>query len=271
MKLKTALSAALTACAILSTGPVAAQGLPDNILHAELREGWRTSGGTQMAALHLTLAPGWKTYWRAPGEGGIPPSFDWAGSQNIADVAFHWPKPQVFDLNGMRVIGYRNELVLPMEFTAVDPSRPMTAMAEVELGVCEEICVPMSLSINAAFDGSSQPDPMIEAALAQRPESSGAAGLSSARCEAEAIRDGLRVTASMAIPPVGPDEFAVVELADRSVWISAADTRRQGGALTATADMVPPAAQPFALDRSSVRITIFGGSGRVVEVQGCTG
>jgi DsbC/DsbD-like thiol-disulfide interchange protein len=147
----------------------------------------------------------------------------------------------------------------------------MTASAEVELGVCDEICVPMSVSIGAAFDGSTRADPMIERALAQRPENAGSAGLSSARCAAEAIRDGLRVTANVAIPPVGPDEFAVLELADRSVWISPADTTRQGGALTATADMVPPAAQPFALDRSAVRITIFGGTGRVVEVQGWTG
>lgn len=271
MTIKTALTATVAALAILAMSPAQAQEMPDDILRAELRGGWRTPEGTQMAALHLTLAPGWKTYWRAPGEGGIPPSFDWAGSKNIAGVSFHWPKPDVFDLNGMRVIGYRNELVLPMEFAAANPSRPMAAAAEVELGVCEEICVPMSLSISAEFDGSTKPDPMIEAALAQRPESAGAAGLSSARCEAETIRDGLRVTASLAIPPVGPDEFAVLELADRSVWISPADTRRQGGALIATADMVPPTAQPFALDRSSVRITIFGGSGRVVEVQGCTG
>ena len=267
MMIKTALSTALGLCAAVIAGPSVAQSLPDDILHAELREGWRLPGGTQMAALHLTLAPGWKTYWRAPGEGGIPPSFDWAGSENIARVAFHWPKPQVFDINGVRVIGYRDELVLPMEFTAADPSRPMTAAAEVELGVCEEICVPMSVSIGAAFDGSTKRDPVIERALAQRPETAG----SPARCEAEPIRDGLRVTASVSIPPVGPAEFAVMELADRSVWVSAAETTRQGGALAATADMVPPAAQPFALDRSAVRITIFGGSGRVVEVQGCTG
>ena len=127
MMIKTALSAALGLCAAVIAGPSVAQSLPDDILHAELREGWRLPGGTQMAALHLTLAPGWKTYWRAPGEGGIPPSFDWAGSENIARVAFHWPKPQVFDINGVRVIGYRDELVLPMEFTAADPSRPMTA------------------------------------------------------------------------------------------------------------------------------------------------
>lgn len=59
---RTLLSAALAAG--LAPGIAGAQGLPENILSAELREGWRTPSGTQMAALHLTLAPGWKTYWQ---------------------------------------------------------------------------------------------------------------------------------------------------------------------------------------------------------------
>ena len=75
----------------------------------------------------------------------------------------------------------------------------------------------------------------------------------------------------MVLPERLPGYLRVVELADRSVWVSAAETRRNGGELSATADLVPADAQPFALDRSAVRITLFGSGGRVVEVQGCTG
>ncbi len=269
---KTLLSAAIAGGAVLFAAVTAgAQGIPDDILRAELRDGWRTTAGTQMTALRLTLAPGWKTYWRAPGDSGIPPRFDWSGSENIAGVTYHWPKPTVFEVNGLRVIGYRDELVLPMEFTAIDPARPMSVSAEIELGVCEEVCVPMTVAISAELDRTARPDPMIEAALASMPETAGAAGLSSVRCEAEPIRDGMRMTASMTIPPVGSDEFTVVELADQSVWVSPAETRREGAELRTTADMVPPIAAPFALDRSTIRITIFGAAGRVVELQGCTG
>lgn len=257
--------------AVLGAGQAIAQAMPDNLLSAELREGWRLSDGRQMAALHLTLAPGWKTYWRAPGEGGIPPSFDWTGSANLAGVSYHWPKPEVFDLSGMRVLGYRDELVLPIEVTPADPAQKVSLSAAIDLGVCEEICVPVSVELSADLNTTTRPDPLIEAALASMPEAASMAGLAAARCTAEPIRDGLRMTANMTIPPVGPDEFAVVELADRSIWISPAETRRVGGNLTATADMVPPTAKPFALDRSSIRITIFGGSGRVVDLQGCTG
>ncbi|MGB3178227.1 MAG: protein-disulfide reductase DsbD domain-containing protein [Albidovulum sp.] len=252
-------------------GSAAAQGLPDDIVHATLRGGWQTASGSQMTALHLTLAPGWKTYWRAPGDSGIPPRFDWSGSENIAGVTFHWPIPEVFDLNGLRTIGYKHELVLPIELHPVTVGKPFLVAAEVQLGVCEEICVPISLTLTAQPDASAKQDPVISAALAHAPQSAAQAGLTAARCAAEPIRDGLRLTAGLTLPQLGPREFAVIELADETVWVSPADTERSGGQLTAVSDLVPPNAQPFALDRSSVRITVFGGSGRVVDLQGCTG
>ena len=75
--------------AALALCPQAAvAGPPEDVVQIEVLPGWQTASGTQMAAIRLTLAPGWKTYWRAPGEGGIPPAFGWAGSQNIASTAF---------------------------------------------------------------------------------------------------------------------------------------------------------------------------------------
>ncbi|MEG4641374.1 protein-disulfide reductase DsbD domain-containing protein, partial [Paracoccus sp. APAP_BH8] len=45
-----------------------------------------TAEGHRMTALHLRLEPGWKTYWRSPGDAGVPPRFDWAASRNLAEV-----------------------------------------------------------------------------------------------------------------------------------------------------------------------------------------
>jgi DsbC/DsbD-like thiol-disulfide interchange protein len=73
--------------------------------------------GGHMAAVELQLAPGWKTYWRSPGDAGIPPSFDWSGSENVKSVRLHWPAPEVFEANGMQTIGYHERLVLPVEIT----------------------------------------------------------------------------------------------------------------------------------------------------------
>jgi len=259
------------AALVLAGAPLAAEEMRADIIHAEMRGGWRTEAGNQMAALHLTLAPGWKTYWRAPGDAGIPPRFDWAGSQNIASATIHWPRPDIFDINGLRTIGYQGDLILPVEFTPLRRGAPMTVTGRVDLGVCEDICVPMVLDLAADLPQSTRPDPVIRAALALVPGTASSAGMSAVHCTAEPIRDGLRLTTAITIPRLGPDEFAVVEVADPSIWVSSTENHRDGGQIVSVAELVPIDAQPFALDRSGVRVTLFGGSGQVVDLQGCTG
>lgn len=265
-------SATLVLAGLLSTGGAAlAENLPSPVISAELIDGWRTDTGHEMAAMRLVLAPGWKTYWRAPGEAGIPPRFNWSGSENLSGVAIHWPRPTMFDLNGVRTFGYHDLLVLPIELTARDPGAPVLLKAAVDLGVCDEICVPMALSLSGNIQPGGAQVPEIRAALADQPELARKAGLTAARCKAEPIRDGMRLTGRLTLPKVGPEEVAVVELADESVWVSAAATTRSGGDLEATVDLVPSSAQPFAVNRSDIRITVFGSTGRAVELQGCAG
>lgn len=271
MTQKTRPLACLAVALMAAAGPTLAETPPSPVLRAELIDGWQMPSGHEMAALRLVLAPGWKTYWRAPGEAGVPPRFDWAGSQNLKGVTIHWPRPEIFDLNGMRTFGYHDGLVLPIELTPRDPSAPIRLKADVELGVCKEICVPMELALTGDVQPGGDAVPEIRRALSDRPEKAQAAGLSAARCSAEPIRDGMRLTTALSLPKVGPDEVTVVELADPSVWVSSAETVRKGGVLEATADLVPATAKPFAIDRSSIYITIFGGNGRVVELQGCAG
>ncbi|MFZ5709893.1 MAG: protein-disulfide reductase DsbD domain-containing protein [Pseudomonadota bacterium] len=260
--------------ALAAAAPAAAQqpfsGKPEDIVRAEFIGGWRMADGTRMAALKVRLAEGWKTYWRAPGDTGIPPRFDWAGSQNVASVAFRWPQPEVFDVSGLRIVGYRRELVLPFAVIPQDPGAPVRLMARVELGVCETVCVPVNLDVSADLPSGTGPDPEIVAALARMPVPGAQAGLSAATCTTEPIADGIRLTAKVEIPAVGQDEFAVIELADPAIWISQAEVERRGPSLTAVSDLVPPEARPFPLDPSQVRITLLGG-GRAVEIEGCTG
>ena len=271
MTQKTRPLACLAAALMAAAGPALAETPPSPVLRAELIDGWQMQSGHEMAALRLVLAPGWKTYWRAPGEAGVPPRFDWAGSQNLKGVTIHWPRPEIFDLNGMRTFGYHDGLVLPIELTPGDPSAPIRLKADVELGVCKEICVPMQLTLTGDVQPGGDAVPEIRRALSDQPEQAQAAGLSAAKCSAEPIRDGMRLTTALSLPKVGPDEVTVVELADPTVWVSSTETVRQGGMLQATADLVPASAKPFAIDRSSIHITIFGGNGRVVELQGCAG
>jgi DsbC/DsbD-like thiol-disulfide interchange protein len=270
-----ALRPILTALLALALPAAAAaqssSGLAEVPAEVRLLPGWRTADGTHMTALHVRLEPGWKTYWRAPGDGGIPPRFRWAGSQNLAGVRFHWPRPGVYEIGGMRSIGYYGELVLPMELTPVRPGEPIHLQAAVELGVCRDVCVPMSAEVTADLAASmaaSAPDPRITAALAARPASAREADVRRVACTVEPLRDGLRLTARIEMPSLGPNEVAVFELPDDSIWVSESDNDREGRALVATSDMVPPSGAPFLLDRSTVRITVLAGD-RAVEMQGC--
>lgn len=266
--LLTSLTAA--ACLGLPSTAAYAGGLPEgDVITAEILPGWETPRGTQMAALRLTLAPGWKTYWRAPGDAGIPPRFDWGASQNIAAAELHWPRPEVFYQNGMRSIGYKHAVVLPIELTPRNAAEDIEIDATVELGVCLDICMPVELELRASLPGPVDEGP-IRSALDARPMPADKAGVGKVSCSAEPIDDGLRLTADIPVRSLGTDEVAVVELADPGIWISDAAVSRQGNMLRAVADLVPEDARPFALDRSTVRITLIAG-GTAIDIQGCSG
>jgi DsbC/DsbD-like thiol-disulfide interchange protein len=139
---------------------------------------------------------------------------------------------------------------------------------KMELGVCEDICMPATLELSADLKGPGAPDPAIAAALKAEPEPGGQAGLSGVSCVAKPIDDGLRLTAKLDLPPQGGSEKVVFETGAPEVWVSSATTKRQGEALTASADLVPPGGQPFVLDRSKLVLTVLA-AGHSVEIHGC--
>jgi DsbC/DsbD-like thiol-disulfide interchange protein len=242
----------------------------DDILSATLLPGWVTAGGTHIAALQLVMAPEWKTYWRSPGEAGIPPLFDWSGSTNMASIRYHWPSPDVFHTNGMRSIGYHDVLILPMEVTALDATQPVLLQGRVDLGICKDICMPAMVEVSATLTTDGAPDASIKAALRDQPVGAQAAGLSDIRCTVDAIKDGLRITAVMTLPPQGADETVVFEPGILGVWVGDATASRDGSTLTATSDMVAQSGAPFALDRGAVTVSVISPDGSV-EITGCPG
>jgi len=254
----------LTCAALLASGPATAQ-TPDTVIAARILPGWQTADGTRMSGLELRMAPGWKTYWRAPGDAGIPPSFDWTGSRNLAGVTVHWPRPQVYHINGMRSIGYKDAVVLPLEIAARQPGAPVTLRAEVSLGVCEDICIPVSLQVDARLAGAGGGDTAIADALAARPRPAQA----QITCTVTPIADGMALAADIRIPRLGRDETVVVEPSDTRIWVSEPSSRRSGATLRATAELVPPQARPFALNRGALRFTVIGADD-AVEMTGCS-
>lgn len=94
-------------------------------------------------ALHIVLHPGWKTYWRTPGDAGYPPQVEVDGaSTNVADARLLWPVPHRFELFGLQTFGYGEEVAFPLMVTPEVPGAPISLKAKIRYLVCEQICVP---------------------------------------------------------------------------------------------------------------------------------
>jgi DsbC/DsbD-like thiol-disulfide interchange protein len=131
-----------------------------------------------MVGIEIIMEPGWKTYWRTPGE-GIAPSFSWDESINLKEARVLWPAPVRFaDANGSS-IGYKERLVLPVAIIAEEKAKPVSLSLAVAYGVCKDICMPVEAELSLDLDmpvRKGDRDELLRAlALVPRQQSEGAA------------------------------------------------------------------------------------------------
>ncbi|MEQ8355509.1 MAG: protein-disulfide reductase DsbD family protein [Kiloniellaceae bacterium] len=106
------------------------------------------AGAQAGLGLEFDLQPGWKIYWRSPGDAGLPPRIDWTGSQNLKRAEIAWPVPHRFSLFGLETFGYGDQVVLPIDATADVPERPLNLRAKVDYLLCEDICIPYTAELS---------------------------------------------------------------------------------------------------------------------------
>ena len=110
------------------------------------------SGAVLLGGIAFQLQPGWKTYWRTPGDSGVPPRFDFSKSENIEAVTVLWPAPTKFDDgSGGYSLGYHNQVVLPLRIVAKNADKPVTLRADINYAVCEKLCIPVEASAELAI------------------------------------------------------------------------------------------------------------------------
>ena len=252
-------AAAAGAQAIVSTD--------ESFLGARLMPGTAEPDGTRMAGLRLTLADGWKTYWRSPGEAGVAPVFDWSRSRNLREAEIFWPRPELFESFGLRAIGYADEVVLPVRLVPEDPARPMEVRLEASLGVCDELCVLEQVELEETI---SPADPAIGAgeiarALAAVPAEAKESGLRAADCRITGAGDERRLEATLHFARPLSAPVVLVE-GPETVWITDAETRRQGDKLSVSAGI---SMQKGAwIDRSAMRMTVLDDA-FAADIRGC--
>lgn len=101
-------------------------------------------GGSPMlrAGVEIRLNKGWKTYWRYPGDSGVPPRFSFVRSDNIKAVTVKWPAPHRFSDGGGFSIGYKDYVIFPLAVEPIDPAKPVTLRLDLDYAICEKLCVP---------------------------------------------------------------------------------------------------------------------------------
>jgi DsbC/DsbD-like thiol-disulfide interchange protein len=140
--------AAVAGCVCLAGTFGAARAADASSWDGDTRSGVRLVAGNAAAGemlragIELRLAAGWKTYWRYPGDSGVPPLFDFSKSENVKSVAVAWPAPHRFTDDGGATIGYKGGVVLPLRVVAENPQRPVTLRLNLDYAVCERLCVP---------------------------------------------------------------------------------------------------------------------------------
>jgi DsbC/DsbD-like thiol-disulfide interchange protein len=147
--------AALLAALCLATGPALAQSA-STWARGPLSSVRLISGGMQngvwRAGVEILLKSGSHTYWRYPGDSGVPPTFDFAGSANLKDARVSFPLPERLDEAGMQIFGYKNDVVFPLAVTAHDASKPVVVALHFQYAACEKICMPAEARLKFTFD-----------------------------------------------------------------------------------------------------------------------
>ena len=160
------------------------------------------------AGVEIKLAPGWKTYWRYPGDSGVPPRFDFAGSQNVKSADIAWPAPYRFSDDSGTSIGYKTGVVFPLLVVPQDPARPVLLRLTLDYAVCEKLCVPAEGHAELALDRNpSGFEPAVAAAeaLVPTPATLGdGAPLAVRSVRREAGGDHPRVIVDVAVPGSEP-------------------------------------------------------------------
>jgi DsbC/DsbD-like thiol-disulfide interchange protein len=169
----------------------------------DLRSAVRLIAGNtapMQAGVEIRLQKGWHTYWRYPGDSGVPPQFDFAKSANLKSATVLYPAPELHSDAGGETIVYQQDIVFPVEVVAQDASKPVKLHLSIDYAVCENMCVPARGEAELTIaPGKGAADARVKSALARVPvkETAAAAGLT-------VKREGKSAVVSLPAPANAP-------------------------------------------------------------------
>jgi suppressor for copper-sensitivity B len=135
-----------------STGWLSHEDHPPVSVKLELTGHYEAERNLLPALLHVELDEGWKTYWRSPGEGGIPPTFDWSESSNIDDIEWRWAVPSRYSIQGIDTVGYQGSLAFPLMIQLSPDARQAHISGTLTMSSCTTVCVLTDYPIDLQVD-----------------------------------------------------------------------------------------------------------------------
>lgn len=223
------------------------------------------SGGKQgdlwLAGIEFTLDPGFKTYWRNPGESGLPPRFDWSESENSGSIEVQWPAPKRHeDAAGVAYV-YGRKVILPVLVKPERPDKPVKLALTVDYGICKDICIPAHAELSTPLSDPGADRAEIEAAMAKvpRPQPLGASGdlaVVKIATKDQADKPALAVTIRA---PAGAKPSLFAEGPEN--WYLSTSTLDADNGFTITIEEKPKDAGPAAL-----RLTLVAGD-KAIETE----
>ena len=161
--------------ALTGTAARAADELPWN---EDVRSAIRLIAGSSKAddavlraGIEVKLRPGWKTYWRYPGDSGVPPHFDFSGSENLKKADVLYPAPHLFTDETGQSLGYKDTVIFPIVVSPQQAGKPVRLRVKVDYAVCEKLCVPAEGRADLMLEtGDSKHNPALTTAEAHVPK-----------------------------------------------------------------------------------------------------
>ena len=208
--------AALVSCAIAVLIGTTARATDESPWNEDVRSAVRLIAGSSKvddavlrAGIEVKLRPGWKTYWRYPGDSGVPPHFDFSGSENLKKADVFYPAPHLFTDETGQSLGYKDTVIFPVVVSPQQAGKPVRLRVKVDYAVCEKLCVPVEGRAELVLEsGDSKHDPTLTAAEGRVPKhvTAGQLGLTAKRAN-----DGAKptVTVDLGAPAGKPVELFV--------------------------------------------------------------
>ena len=243
----------------------------NGLVSAKITDGWIEKDQKLIFGLKIDLNKNWKTYWRLPGNAGLKPLFTFDKSENVFAAKIMWPSPIIFGEDNLWSIGYKDSVLLPLEVTPIDTSKPIKLEIQADIGVCDDVCIPVTLNVSYfATPGQNQENYEILGAILSEPIKSDDIGFQPPQCiikNGELLMELNEQNVNTGIATIEP---FVIEVGSSVFYVNSKKAYFFDDRITVSTKNSVETELPGVISRETIKTTIIG-SNQSLEFVGCSG